>query len=194
MLGPIRYRHASTTHCYTPRRCCQHPTVVSGTYLVSKPNNQKMPSSVRSVQCGSTPAPVTDLSTLWWNVNQPKHQWVEECPAYLIGQSEKNISILMNKDDDVKRFSWEKCQDLVRTYTTLLKLVSCAGMQRPLASSGKHLVFRRIATPICGHSSDLHARQGPTISSTSNAHLASSEGMCNTSITSQRHTAQFSGT
>ncbi|KIW88271.1 uncharacterized protein Z519_11382 [Cladophialophora bantiana CBS 173.52] len=76
-----------------------------------------MPHSVHPTPRENTPAPgkVLDLSKLWWNINVPKEQWTEECPPYLLGQSEKNIGILSRKDEDFKRYTWQQVEELVRT-------------------------------------------------------------------------------
>ena len=70
-----------------------------------------MPHSVHPTPRANTP----DLSRRWWNVNQPQELWTKDCPLYLTGQSEKNTGILMKRDDEFTRTSWEKCQELVRT-------------------------------------------------------------------------------
>lgn len=72
-------------------------------------STKEMPHSVHPTPRATTP----DLSARYWNVNQPKEQWTEECPEYLSGQSEKNINTLIRKDEDFERFSWDKVQDLV---------------------------------------------------------------------------------
>ncbi|KIW70154.1 hypothetical protein PV04_02453 [Phialophora macrospora] len=74
-----------------------------------------MPHSVHPTPRENTPNPDQDVSTLWWNVNQPQQKWSVECPAYLLDQSEKNMGILMKRDDEFKDFSWEKCEELVKT-------------------------------------------------------------------------------
>jgi hypothetical protein len=77
-----------------------------------------MPHSVHPTPRENTPNPTTgqEVSKLWWNVNQPEEKWTKECPACLVGQSEKNMGILMKRDDEFTRFTWEKCQDLVSKF------------------------------------------------------------------------------
>ncbi|KEF56098.1 uncharacterized protein A1O9_07679 [Exophiala aquamarina CBS 119918] len=58
------------------------------------------------------------LSTLYWNVNQPKDQWTEHCPEFLLGQSQQSIKILSTKNQDFKRLSWPQVQDLVKVCRT----------------------------------------------------------------------------
>jgi hypothetical protein len=81
-----------------------------------------MPHSVHLTTPERSPHP-NGLSTLWWNINQPGNVWTAECPDYLLGQSDKNVGILMQKDDEFKRITWEKCQDLVSksTHRTTMK-------------------------------------------------------------------------
>ena len=74
-----------------------------------------MPHSVHPTPRANTPNPAKpeEVPEQWWNFNQPKEKWTAECPAYLLDQSEKNMGILMKKDEDFTKFTWEKCQELV---------------------------------------------------------------------------------
>ncbi|KAJ9616557.1 hypothetical protein H2200_000276 [Cladophialophora chaetospira] len=77
-----------------------------------------MPHSVHPTPRGNTPelSINENVSILWWNANQPREIWTEECPAYLLGQSEKNVGILTKTDDEFTRFDWTKCQELVKAH------------------------------------------------------------------------------
>ncbi|EXJ83531.1 hypothetical protein A1O1_07154 [Capronia coronata CBS 617.96] len=73
-----------------------------------------MPHSVHPTPRTGTPDP-DDLSIRYWNFGLPRDQWTKECPEYLIGIGQKNIGILLSKDEDCHRLSWQEVQELVRT-------------------------------------------------------------------------------
>ncbi|KIW19266.1 hypothetical protein PV08_03560 [Exophiala spinifera] len=54
-----------------------------------------------------------DLSTRYWNANQPGTTWTKECPEFLLGISEKNKVILSKRDQDFDRITWDRCKELV---------------------------------------------------------------------------------
>lgn len=80
-----------------------------------------MPHSVHSPGGVKTPVEgggnAVDLSSRYWNANQPRSRWREECPEFLVGISEKNKVILSKRDEDFDRITWDKCKELVSTYT-----------------------------------------------------------------------------
>ncbi|EED20468.1 conserved hypothetical protein [Talaromyces stipitatus ATCC 10500] len=51
----------------------------------------------------------------YWLVNVPRDQWPSSCPAFLKGQSDKNISILATPDEEYQWIGWERVKELVRT-------------------------------------------------------------------------------
>jgi len=73
-----------------------------------------MPHSAHSTTGANTPDE-QELSQRFWNANQAKERWTEECPEFLIGTSEKNKGILSRKDEEFRRRSWEEAKELVRT-------------------------------------------------------------------------------
>lgn len=79
-----------------------------------------MPHSVHSLGGMETPieggGDAVDLSLRYWNANQPRAAWSEECPEFLEGISEKNKVILSKRDEEFDRITWDKCKELVSMY------------------------------------------------------------------------------
>ena len=76
-----------------------------------------MPHSVHS-----TPGSVTPLAgqqenlplrQRYWNANLPEAKWTALCPAFLLGQSQKNIGILSSNEKDYEYMTWPQSKELV---------------------------------------------------------------------------------
>jgi len=76
-----------------------------------------MPSSVHTTPGTTTPG-ILDESNLplghrYWNTNLPESRWTEECPDFLLGQSQKIIGILSSREDEYKYLTWPESKALV---------------------------------------------------------------------------------
>ena len=54
-----------------------------------------------------------DISRRYWNVNVPTSQWTAECPAFLVGSSEKDQRIVATSDVDYVYQTWNEVQELI---------------------------------------------------------------------------------
>lgn len=79
-----------------------------------------MPHSAHSTTGANTPDE-QELSQRFWNANQAKERWTEECPEFLAGTSEKNKGILSRKDEEFRRRSWEEVKELVSRSRSVLR-------------------------------------------------------------------------
>jgi len=78
-----------------------------------------MPHSVHTTSGSTTPS-VPEQSSLqvsqrFWNANLPESKWTEECPDFLLGQTQKNISILSGNEDEYHYLTWQESKELVDT-------------------------------------------------------------------------------
>ncbi|KAK5945250.1 hypothetical protein PMZ80_002454 [Knufia obscura] len=78
-----------------------------------------MPHSVHNTPGSTTPV-IPEQSGLplgqrFWNANLPETKWTEECPDFLLGQGQKNISILSANEDDYHYLTWPESKELVNT-------------------------------------------------------------------------------
>ena len=70
-----------------------------------------MPHSVHPYSQQNSPQE-EDVSQRYWNVNIPCHEWTAECPAFLIGSSEKDQHILATSDVDYVYQTWNEVKEV----------------------------------------------------------------------------------
>ncbi|KAK6387092.1 Oxysterol-binding protein OBPa [Exophiala oligosperma] len=113
-----------------------------------------MPHSVHSLGGMKTPieggGDAVDLSLRYWNANQPRAAWSEECPEFLEGISEKNKVILSKRDEEFDRITWDKCKELQEN--------ALRPAADPMIDPGENTIyqFQRNASQLRGYLEYIH--------------------------------------